>query len=138
MTIERLHEATLIRLEQEVDGFLGAAFVDLTTGQSLAAHSVQPHFDSSAVSSAGHAAMTAQLKLIESVGNGCQLNDVMVTTSHCVYVYQPISHSVFLYVAADTEYSSPALVRNAVKLYSDHYQSVDTDTDPAPVWSEAG
>lgn len=123
MTTDRRYEATLIHLEQVVDGFLAAAFVDLGTGRSLAAHSVHPDFDSSAVQVAGHVAIAAQVKLIESLGNGCRLDDILVTTNDFVCFFQPISSHVFLYIAADTEYTNPALVRNAVKQYAEHYRS---------------
>lgn len=131
MTIERQYQATLIYLEQEVDGFLGAAFIDLDTGQSLVAHSVRPGFDPSLVSAAGHAAILAQQKLMASLGDESVLEDVLVTSSLHVYIYQPISPLVFLYVAADLDETNPALVRSAVKRYSKQHLANDNEV-PVP------
>ena len=130
MTIQRQYQATLINLEQEIDGFLGAAFIDMSTGQSLGAHSVRPGFDPSSVSAAGRAAVLSQLELVDSLGSESKLIDVLVTSSDRIYVYQPISHQVFLYIAADREETNPALVKTVVNRYLDQYQS---NQDSVPI-----
>ena len=133
MTIQRQYQATLINLEQEIDGFLGAAFIDLSTGQSLAAHSVRPGFDPSSVSAAGRAAVLSQFELIDSLGTESKLIDILVTSSDGIYVYQPISHQVFLYIAADREETNPALVKTVVNRFLSQYHSDEAGEAGEPI-----
>lgn len=135
MTIQRQYQATLINLEQEIDGFLGAAFIDMSTGQSLAAHSVRPGFDPSSVSAAGRAAVLSQFELINSLGTESKLIDVLVTSNDRIYVYQPISHQVFLYTAADREETNPALVKTVVNRFLSQYDSNEAGEPMQPYLS---
>ena len=135
MTIQRQYQATLINLEQEIDGFLGAAFIDLSTGQSLAAHSVRPGFDPSSVSAAGRAAVLSHLELIDSLDTEPNLIDILVTSSYRIYVYQPISHQVFLYIAADREETNPALVKTVVNRFLGQYNSNEAGEPTQPYLS---
>ena len=135
MTIQRQYQATLIDLEQEIDGFLGAAFIDMSTGHSLAAHSVRPGFDPSSVSAAGRAAVLSQFELIDSLGTESNLIDILVTSSNRIYVYQPISHQVFLYIAADREETNPALVKTVVNRFLSQYNSNEAGESIQPYLS---
>lgn len=138
MTIERQYQATLIYLEQEIDGFLGAAFIDRHTGESLAAHSVQPRFDLSSVSAAACAAITAQVNLFESLGDESYLDDLIVNSSRHIYFYQAISPRIFLYVAADRDETNLALVRTVAKRYSDQYEPGNNVLAGPPAVSASG
>jgi hypothetical protein len=110
MTTEREYQAMLIQLEQQLDGFVGAAFVELATGRKLAAYSVQPAFDPRAVAAAARAAVAAQLSLMKSPDAGSPVVDMLVTMGNELYLYHLVTPAVILIVSADRAATTPGIV----------------------------
>lgn len=101
----------LAHLEQDLDGFLGAAFVEIETGRSIAAHSVQLSFDQASVIDAGRIAIEAYRSLPESSENPEHLEDIIVTRGSRIHLYQLVSPTVFLSVSADRAETNLALLK---------------------------
>lgn len=128
MATEREYQAALIHLEQELDGFVGAAFVDLETGRKLAAHTVRPAFNQSAVANAARVALTAQMALVQSLGAHAGVEDILVTMSDRLHLYCAVTPAVVLIVSAERAETNFALVRAAARCCAKHIASSDERT----------
>lgn len=115
MATERAYQAALISLEQDLDGLVGAAFVDLETGRKLAGHSVRPAFDQSAVANAARAALKAHMALVQPLGGRAHVEDILVTMGEHLHLYHAVTPAVALVISADRAATNLALVRAAAR-----------------------
>jgi len=114
MNNEREFQALLAHLEQDLDGFLGAAFTELATGRTLAAHCVLPAFDQSAISEAGRVALLAQTTVLASPVQSVE--EILITTSEYYHLYQMVSSTVFISVTASRDKTNLASIRALTRL----------------------
>lgn len=114
MTLERKMQASLAHLEQDVDGFMGAAFVDLESERALAVHSVRPEFDLAAMENAGCVAIRAHLASLKTQCEEAFLEEMIVLVTGYIYVFFMLTKSVFLCLAADRDETNLALVKSVV------------------------
>jgi hypothetical protein len=108
----RVHEceSVLSLLEQDVDGFMGAAVVDFATGQPVARLCVQPPFGMSAVIEAAVTAMRAHVAAETAVGAGA-VEEMGMSDSICFHFYQLVTPGELLVVSALRSEISFALLR---------------------------
>jgi hypothetical protein len=103
-------ESLLAHLEQDVEGFAGAAALDLTTGRRLATHCVQPAFDM------GTAVRTAlvTVRMHQAIADNA-LEEIAVADARCYHVYQLLDPTVLLVVSARRAATSMAMLRAVIR-----------------------
>jgi hypothetical protein len=116
---ERECQATLAHLEQDVDGFIGAVFVETSTGRQLAAHSVQTGCDLAALAAAAWLAVTAYLKLARGGDGASTLEEIVVADADYLHLSCVLSSSVFLTVSAARSLTNLAMLRAVVRRRSE-------------------
>lgn len=135
MSTERVYQAALIHLEQELDGFVGAAFVEVRSGRFFAAHSVEPGLDQRALVEAARAIVTAHLELGRERRNA-QPEEVIVTTGELIHLYELISADVLLVVNAARDETNLALVRAAARRCGERLRSWGPSLSASPASAE--
>ncbi len=113
MTTERIYQDALTRLEQQVDGFVAAAFVDIDTGMTIVAHSLRPGFDLPAASAYNSELVKQKRRTLSALGLEPEVEDLLVTLADQLHLIRPVSDAVFLYLAADRAKTNLALVKSA-------------------------
>ena len=114
MTKRRVYQAALVDLEQDLDGLIGAAFIDLASGEILASHSVEPAFDQGAVGNAGREAIVVQGDLVPKGGARSIVEEMTVTMTDRIHVYSVVGPGVFLSVSAERSETTLAWVKAIV------------------------
>jgi hypothetical protein len=129
MSTQRKYQSALIHVEQELEGLVGAAFVELRSGHVLAAHSVEPEFDQRAVVSAACSSLLAHF----AIGGGGRyetLEDVVVTTGGHIHVYHLVSPAVFLSLSAARDETNLALVKAAARRCAERLELAESQAQP--------
>jgi hypothetical protein len=111
--IGRQCEGVLAHLEQDVDGFVGAAVVELATGRPLATHCVQPNFDIAAVIRI--AVLTMRMHQGVADDEGCALEEIAVADAQRFHLYHLLSRSALLVVSAQRSRINMAMLRAVVR-----------------------
>jgi len=125
MVSERVYQAVLVHLEQDLEGFVGAAFVELSSGRLLTAHSIEPWFDQPALAVAGCASLRAN-QTVRSPSGGAQVVEEVVVLSHDqIHLYELITPTVFLSVSALRNETNIALVKAAARQCLERLQAAD-------------
>jgi hypothetical protein len=113
MTVIREYQAALVYLEQDIDGFLGASFVNMDTHEILAAHSVRPEFPLAAVS--GSCSRLVELHYRNAEGAEIGFEEMLVTLGEHFHVCRVVCPRVLLFVAADRAATNLALIKVSVQ-----------------------
>lgn len=100
----------------EVNGFIGASVVDVTSGMTLAAHSERPEFDLEVASAHNSEMVRGKFRTLEALGLNSELEDMLLTLSDQLHLIKLIDRETFLYVAAQKNTTNLALLRTAVVL----------------------
>jgi predicted regulator of Ras-like GTPase activity (Roadblock/LC7/MglB family) len=106
-------EALLAHLEQDVEGFTGAAVVELTSGGLLATHCVQPSFDMASFVRTALLAVRAHRAMADRENSA--LEEIAVADARHFYLYQLLSPTVLLVVAAQRVETTMAMLRAVVR-----------------------
>jgi predicted regulator of Ras-like GTPase activity (Roadblock/LC7/MglB family) len=113
MTTERHYQEALTRLEQHVDGFIAAAFVDVDTGMTMVAHALRPEFDLAAASAYNSELVKQKRRTLSALGLEPEVEDVLITLRDQIHLIRPVSATAFLYLVADRAKTNLALVKSA-------------------------
>ena len=137
MSRQRVYQAALANLEQDLDGLVGAAFIDLESGSILASHSVEPTFDQSAVGDAGRAAIAVHAELAEGArGEDSSVEEVTVTATGLIHVYYVIEPGVLLSVTAERSEANLAWVKAVVSRCAERMARLESSKDIGPAMSD--
>lgn len=128
MATEREYQVALAHLEQDLDGFVGASFVEVETGKTLAAHSVRPEFDLTSVGAFSSEMVKQQYRTMKSLNLDGELEEMFVTLSGQMHLCHMITPNVFLYLAADRDETNLAMMKVAARLRAEALRA-DSETE---------
>lgn len=112
MTVLREYQAALVYLEQDIDGFLGASFVNMDTHEILAAHSVRPEFPLAAVS--GSCSRLVELHCRNMEETEIAFEEMLLTLGEHFHVCSVVCPGVLLFVAAERTATNLGLIKVSV------------------------
>ncbi len=116
---ERECQAVLAHLEQEIDGFVGASFVDAQSGRALAVHCVRPEYPLSSISAHAGELVRHKDRALRAAGVADELEEMLVTTRERLHLYKLLGSDVLLYVTAAREETTLALLKTVVQRRAD-------------------
>ena len=109
---------TIAKIEADVAGFIGASFVDLESGMTLAAKSNRADFDLSVASAYNSEIVKQKLKIVKALNLKTTLEDMLLTLGDQIHLIKILSPDMFLYLAADRAGTNLAIVRSAVNRHA--------------------
>lgn len=109
----------LAHLEQEIDGFVGAAFIDAETGHSLAVHCVLPEYPLSSVSAHSSELVKQKRRALKAAGGADDLEEILATTRERFHLYKLVGADILLHVTAAREETTLALLKSTVQRRAD-------------------
>ncbi|MCX4094614.1 hypothetical protein [Nocardia sp. alder85J] len=102
-----------------LDGAIGAAVVDYTSGMSLGAVSASKSLDVEVAAAGNTDLIRAKMRTIELLGLDQEIEDVLITLGGQYHVIRPTrshrSRGLFLYLAIDRSRGNLALARHRLK-----------------------
>ncbi|WP_019927461.1 hypothetical protein [Nocardia sp. BMG111209] len=102
-----------------LDGAIGAAVVDYTSGMSLGAVSASKSLDVEVAAAGNTDLIRAKMRTIELLGLDQEIEDVLITLGGQYHVIRPArghrSRGLFLYLAIDRHHGNLALARHRLK-----------------------
>jgi predicted regulator of Ras-like GTPase activity (Roadblock/LC7/MglB family) len=110
MSSEREFQAVLAHLEQDVEGFIAAAFVDFVHQKRLASHCVTPSFDQESAFGAAFATLRSQATTEFDAPE-----EIIVTSRDWLHFYLLLSGSVAVIVTAKRTATTIALMQLIVR-----------------------
>lgn len=102
-----------------IDGAIGAAVVDYSSGMALGMLSSSKALDLQIAAAGNTEVVRAKMRTIEQLGINEDIEDVLITLSSQYHVIRPMtgrkSKGLFLYLALDRARSNLALARHRLK-----------------------
>ncbi|MEU0539069.1 hypothetical protein [Nocardia sp. NPDC005978] len=102
-----------------IDGAIGAALVDYTSGMALGTAGGTKSFDLQIAAAGNTEVMRAKMRTIEHLGLHEEIEDILITLAGQYHVIRPLSSrpkaGLFLYLALDRERANLALARHRLR-----------------------
>mgnify|MGYP002722732872 FL=1 len=112
---ETLHNY-LNEIASDLGGFIGASIVDLDTGMSLATNSRYPNFDLDVAAAYNSEMVKSKFKAMDALNiPRTGLQDMLLTLNDQFHLIKMMDNNLFVYVAAFSDQTNLALMRNVVK-----------------------
>jgi hypothetical protein len=113
------NEKTLLeffgKIENDVNGVIAAAVVDLESGMTLAAKTNRQEFDLAAASAYNSELVKQKMKIMRTLHLKSSLEDMLITLSDQFHLIKFLPGGTsFLYLAADRSGTNLAILRNSV------------------------
>jgi predicted regulator of Ras-like GTPase activity (Roadblock/LC7/MglB family) len=113
------NEKTLLeffgKIENDVNGVIAAAVVDLESGMTLAAKTNRQEFDLAAASAYNSELVKQKMKIMRTLHLKSSLEDMLITLSDQFHLLKFLPGGTsFLYLAADRSGTNLAILRNSV------------------------
>jgi hypothetical protein len=113
------NEKTLLeffgKIENDVNGVVAAAVVDLESGMTLAAKTNRGEFDLAAASAYNSELVKQKMKIMRTLHLKSSLEDMLITLSDQFHLIKFLPGGTsFLYLAADRSGTNLAILRNSV------------------------
>ena len=102
-------------VSEDLSGFIGASVVDINTGMSLVSTSRYPDFDLDIAAAYNSEMVKAKFKTMEALGIQGGLQDMLLTLNDQFHMIKMMDNNLFVYVAAFSDQTNLALMRNVVK-----------------------
>ena len=103
----------------QVDGAIGAALVDRSSGMALGIAGGDKDFDLSVAAAANTDVIRAKLRTMEMLGLREQIEDILVTLDSQYHLIRPLTgragQGLFLYLALNKDRANLALARHQLK-----------------------
>ena len=115
MATEKALLESIAKIEEEVNGVIATAAVDLDSGMTLAAKSNRSDFDLTVASAYNSELVKQKLKIMKALNLKSNLEDMLLTLSDQIHLIKILAgNSTFLYLAADRSTTNLAILRTAV------------------------
>jgi hypothetical protein len=113
------NEKTLLeffgKIENDVNGVIAAAAVDLESGMTLAAKTNRQEFDLAAASAYNSELVKQKMKIMRTLNLKSSLEDMLITLSDQFHLIKFLPGGTsFLYLAVDRSGTNLAILRNSV------------------------
>jgi hypothetical protein len=103
----------------QIDGALGAALVDQTSGMALGTVGGGKNFDLSVAAAANTEVIRAKMRTMELLGLRENVEDILVTLGSQYHLLRPITsrsgHGLFLYLALNRDRANLAMARHKLR-----------------------
>jgi hypothetical protein len=103
----------------QIDGAIGAALVDMTSGMALGTVGGNKGFDLTVAAAANTEVIRAKLRTMELLGLRETIEDVLVTLGSQYHLLRPITgrsgQGLFLYLALNKDRANLALARHKLR-----------------------
>ncbi|WP_409485382.1 hypothetical protein [Arsenicicoccus dermatophilus] len=109
------YNAIIDQVAADINGFMGASIVDLSSGMTLAARSDRPNFDLEVASAYNSEMVKGKYKTMRALGIESELEDMLLTLGDQLHLIKTINDETFLYLAAEKDKTNLALIRTTVK-----------------------
>jgi len=118
---ERAYQTALAYLEQDLEGFIGAAFADVGTATIQVSHCVLPAFALGRWVTAAGEMLRSQLHAMEALRASAP-EEIVVTLDDQIHIVRRVLPDVFLFMAVTRETSNLALLKMAIRARTAHIQ----------------
>ncbi|NUS42272.1 MAG: hypothetical protein HOQ24_01035 [Mycobacteriaceae bacterium] len=102
-----------------VDGAIGAAVVDYTSGMALGTSGGSKALDLGVAAAGNTEVVRAKMRTIDQLGLKDDIEDVLITLSAQYHIIRPVTghkaKGLFLYLALDRDHANLALARHRLK-----------------------
>ena len=103
------------KIENDVNGVIATAVVDLESGMTLAAKSNRPDFDLAVASAYNSELVKQKMKIMRALNLKSSLEDMLLTLTDQFHLIKFLPGGTsFLYLAADRSGTNLAILRNSV------------------------
>jgi hypothetical protein len=110
---------TALKEIMEIDGAVGVALVDHTSGMALGTVGGGKDFDLTTAAAANTDVIRAKLRTMEMLGLRETIEDVLVTLGSQYHLIRPLKarsgHGLFLYLALDRDRANLAMARHQLR-----------------------
>ncbi|MBB5998990.1 hypothetical protein [Streptomonospora salina] len=110
----------------EIDGAMGAAVVDYSSGMALGTLSSTNSFDLNIAAAGNTEVVRAKMRTVEQLGLNEAVEDILITLSSQYHVIRPLTsrkgQGLFLYLALDRGRANLALSRHRLKVIDDELE----------------
>ncbi|MFJ8932861.1 MULTISPECIES: hypothetical protein [unclassified Streptomyces] len=112
-------EVSLKTLLTEIEGALGAAVVDYTSGMALGTLGGGKQLDLSVAAAGNTDVIRAKMRTMETLGLKDQIEDILITLGTQYHLIRPVAgrsgNGLFIYVVIDKARSNLAMARHRLK-----------------------
>ncbi|MFF0546660.1 hypothetical protein ACWEVD_26630 [Nocardia thailandica] len=102
-----------------IDGAIGAAVVDFTSGMALGTLSSSKSLDLQVAAAGNTEVVRAKLRTMEQLGLNEDIEDFLITLSSQFHIIRPVTHrkahGLFLYLVLDRNRANLALARHTLR-----------------------
>jgi hypothetical protein len=110
---------TALKEMMAIDGALGCAVVDYSSGMALGVLGSSKSLDLQVASAGNTEVMRAKMRTIDQLGLKDAIEDILITLTNQYHILRPISgrngQGLFLYMALDRARANLALARHQLK-----------------------
>jgi hypothetical protein len=110
---------TALKEMMAIDGALGCAAVDYSSGMALGVLGSSKSLDLQVASAGNTEVMRAKMRTIDQLGLKDSIEDILITLTNQYHILRPISgrngQGLFLYIALDRARANLALARHQLK-----------------------
>jgi hypothetical protein len=104
----------LEKIEEQIPGFIAASLVDVESGMTLGARTVDQNFDLTLASAFNSEMIKQKMRIIETLGLRSTLEDMVITLNDQIHHLRLVGPGTFVYVAVSRRTSNPAIVKAVV------------------------
>jgi hypothetical protein len=112
---------TALKEAMGIDGAIGAALVDYTSGMALGAISVSKDLDLTVAAAGNTEVVRAKMRTMEMLNMNDGIEDILITLGRQYHLIRPLlargskAKGLFLYLALDKERANLALARHQLR-----------------------
>ena len=123
MATEKMYLDAIAKIEQDVNGVIATAAVDLESGMTLAAKSNRSDFDLAVASAYNSELVKQKMKIMKALNLKASLEDILLTLTDQIHVIRLLpGGGGFIYLAADRASTNVAILRTSL---SKHLSALD-------------
>jgi hypothetical protein len=109
-----------------IDGAIGAALVDYTSGMALGAISVSKDLDLTVAAAGNTEVVRAKMRTMEMLNMNDSIEDILITLGRQYHLIRPLAtrsgSGLFLYFALDKARANLALARHQMRAVADNIE----------------
>jgi hypothetical protein len=121
--IEMPHMDVALKDAMQIDGAIGAALVDQSSGMALGTTGGSKDFDPTVAAAANTEVMRAKMRTMEMLGLNESIEDILVTLTAQYHLIRPLTgrsgKGLFLYLALSKDRANLAMARHQLKRIGD-------------------
>ncbi len=119
MANEKALVDTIAKIENDVNGVIATAVVDLESGMTLAAKSNRSDFDLTVASAYNSELVKQKMKIMRALGLKSNLEDMVLTLTDQIHLIKILpGNATFIYLAADRGATNLAILRTSVNKHT--------------------